>query len=532
MPNTNVSTVETDFAKATTTLTDKQMVPPINAPTGRLAIGPRVTFHFIDGEWSSSNTYETYDVVQNEGISYVAVQPVPTGIQLTNTNYWFLWSEPNAQWQELIETVQGFQAQINGKAPIMHASDTTEYGAGSSLNYGHVKLTDALGDSPSDASGGTATTPKAVNAAITGMAAPIDHASAEATYGVGNTSEYGHVKLVDTMDTEPGGVSAGGAATPKMVSDSMEAKTHIVCIGDSFTSDKVRSFSWPTQLPERYTVHNYASGGSGFITHGSQSGTGETNHTFVEQIADAVADDSYNHALVKAVIIYGGYNDFRANTDTSKPDNQSDVRAAMGIACKNAETAFPGANVICVVGNQGFGSRTEQSYYRYWVNQLFRSTSQSTRFRTVNAMYWLYGFGATTVFGDDELHPSQQGAAIIARYMSALIDGCYDPAGVKYVATVQGGDTEQDVLYACWNPLGEFSLSGHYTFDVTTAGDNVSMVMEAYGDGRFSQFPDQTCIPLNGHPNGSNMAGTYFNPSNGRLHLQTDTTTASGSVFW
>lgn len=112
MANQKIVSVENDVARATTTLTDKMPTLPLNGPQGRRAIGPRVTFHFISGPWSSANTYEAYDVVQVEGVSYVAIQPVPTGIQLDNTQYWFKWSEPNAQWAELLATVQSFNGRI------------------------------------------------------------------------------------------------------------------------------------------------------------------------------------------------------------------------------------------------------------------------------------------------------------------------------------------------------------------------------------------------------------------------------------
>ena len=46
-----------------------------------------------------------------------------------------------------------------------HAASATTYGAGSSSNYGHVKLSDATDSSTAAASGGTAATPKAVKAA-------------------------------------------------------------------------------------------------------------------------------------------------------------------------------------------------------------------------------------------------------------------------------------------------------------------------------------------------------------------------------
>lgn len=112
MPNTKTVTVENEFSTAKTTLSDKMPAVPLTGPQGMKAIGPRVTFNFISEPWSDDSTYDGYDVVQVAGVSYVAIKPVPTGVQLDNGEYWFKWSEPNAQWQDLMDTVDTFDARI------------------------------------------------------------------------------------------------------------------------------------------------------------------------------------------------------------------------------------------------------------------------------------------------------------------------------------------------------------------------------------------------------------------------------------
>lgn len=51
--------------------------------------------------------------------------------------------------------------------------------------------------------------------------APVSHASTATTYGVGNGTNYGHVKLSDTYGSSDG-VSSGKAATPKAVESAYE----------------------------------------------------------------------------------------------------------------------------------------------------------------------------------------------------------------------------------------------------------------------------------------------------------------------
>lgn len=112
--------------------------------------------------------------------------------------------------------------RAGGGVPTNHASTNTTYGVGDSNNYGHLKLSDSLEDLDSNEAGGVAATPNAVANLYnflqgeTGGKAPTNHASAQATYGKGTDQNYGHVRLSDsTFSTS--GVSSGIAATPKAV---------------------------------------------------------------------------------------------------------------------------------------------------------------------------------------------------------------------------------------------------------------------------------------------------------------------------
>lgn len=60
--------------------------------------------------------------------------------------------------------IVGLQSTVNQKAPINHASTANTYGQGSSTNFGHLKVTDTVGET--DASTGTAASPTGVQNAI------------------------------------------------------------------------------------------------------------------------------------------------------------------------------------------------------------------------------------------------------------------------------------------------------------------------------------------------------------------------------
>ena len=145
------------------------------------------------------------------------------------------------------------------KAPKAHASTETAYGVGDGSKYGHVKLSDSH-TSTSSVSGGIAATPVAVKSAYdlasqassaassaydlaneagqvatdaaqtaadaqsaaeaaqaaVGGKAPTNHASTATTYGKGTSTNYGHVKLSDSI-LSTSGTAGGTAATPGAV---------------------------------------------------------------------------------------------------------------------------------------------------------------------------------------------------------------------------------------------------------------------------------------------------------------------------
>lgn len=92
--------------------------------------------------------------------------------------------------------------------PMEHASSESTYGLGNASLYGHVKLSDAL-DNTSDVDGGIAATPKAVNTLNSDLST---HKTTGATNDV-----LAHVKLSDSTSDSTNGVGNSFAATPKAV---------------------------------------------------------------------------------------------------------------------------------------------------------------------------------------------------------------------------------------------------------------------------------------------------------------------------
>ena len=117
-------------------------------------------------------------------------------------------------YKELKNVTDTHTTQINGKAPTVHSgTNAATYGAGNATNFGHVKLTDTLQSSENTASTSTAA---AYSVAASGLALAHEYAgrtSADAI--VGTASVNGHVKLVDNYTTNSNaatGIAASAAA--------------------------------------------------------------------------------------------------------------------------------------------------------------------------------------------------------------------------------------------------------------------------------------------------------------------------------
>lgn len=123
--------------------------------------------------WDINKEYEPLTIVTNQGNSYTSRQFVPKGVDISDTTFWASTGNYNAQIEQYRQEVAKFDARItaaqnaaDSKAPIKHATDSTEYGVGNAVNYGHVKLSDDDTSMTSGANDGIAATPEYVSNAI------------------------------------------------------------------------------------------------------------------------------------------------------------------------------------------------------------------------------------------------------------------------------------------------------------------------------------------------------------------------------
>ena len=358
MPNVSSFGAQTDNAVVSGTVTDRQMIIPGIPPQGLMSVGPRVTPNFVKPrEWNAQTTYHFFDAVRDPaGNAYVATKPVvPAGTPLMNEDYWFLWADPDTRFDDLNETVKTFNQRITQntsdiatKAPINHASEETVYGIGNSLNYGHLKL--ATDDTPM------------------------------------------------TSDA-----NAGVAATPKMINDATE-KIMIV-IGDSYSdASYVGSNVWCNNVAKQLgmSVKNYAKSGCGF-TRNVQKKFQDLIELAISEIAEI--------EKVKLIICYGGVNDSEIFLNE---------KSAVIKFINTAKKAFPSAAII-MAGSQA--KKLQLTELNASNTKAIQEACEQTGVAFVDARLWLYTNGKA-YYKDDGLHPTDtDGQNCIAKNMMAVING-------------------------------------------------------------------------------------------------------------
>lgn len=94
------------------------------APGVRQYVGARyVPIFATPVEWSDTREYEPLTIVTYQGNSYTSRQYVPTGIEVTNEEYWALTGNFNAQVEAYRQEVQAFDGRITDNETAISAAE-------------------------------------------------------------------------------------------------------------------------------------------------------------------------------------------------------------------------------------------------------------------------------------------------------------------------------------------------------------------------------------------------------------------------
>ena len=257
------------------------------------------------------------------------------------------------------------------RAPTNHASTATTYGIGTSSNYGHVKLSDAI-DSTSSTSSGITATPNAVRLAL------------------GSAKHY-----TDVM------VTSGGNIT----------NHHFIVLGDSYGTGNqwqtgvTTSPTWIGYVKTYLSIpdgqwHIKALDGCGFIA----------GHTFLQSLKDveATLDDP---SEITDIVIGGGYNDHGQSV--------ADIVSAIEAFNTYARSHFINAHISLACFGWDWATNRYEIGGSSWVG-----------YRQCSKYGWSYLNGCELImhnyrlFAGDHFHPNQDGQEKLGYYVTeALLTG-------------------------------------------------------------------------------------------------------------
>lgn len=291
-----------------------------------------------------------------------------------------------------------------------------------------------------------------INSDLAGKA-PKDHASSDTAYGVGNSTEYGHLKITDAGDNSS---SDGVAASPKLVNDTVSkamAAKKLLCIGDSYARmEDASQISWCKYL-QQYgkfaDVKTYAEGGAGFITPGMSS------HTF-PQLAELAISEIQDKDSYGVIVVAGGRND-------SLTTNYTVYYNAVSNMANRLKTAFPKARVVFVP----FLWHNVRSYTRgLW--SLAGAAIDACNANGVECVNWAWtwGLGLDSLY-DGGIHPLSAGGALIASYINSALNGSY--SGRTYVEKPNFGSGDC-IITGCGGTM-TVMVGGSYNNQDATLGN-------------------------------------------------------------
>lgn len=398
-------------------------------------IGARYVPLFADPiEWDSSKTYEPLTIVYSGGNSYTSRQFVPAGIPIDNDSYWALTGNYNAQ----IEQYRTEVAQYDGRI-ASNSADIAKNSADIAKNAEDIAAEAA----------------RATEAEET--KAPNNHASQDTTYGIGTTVNYGHVKLSDDTDSTSG-ANDGIAATPSMVhmltedvQTKLEAKLatkvdraefagkKLVTIGDSImygtgTSDfATQSLHAQIAAMLGMTVYDYSENNAGFTTDGS----GIRKANYLKQLIAAHTE----HPDADVIVISGGCNDATVNND---------VYTAAVTALKYAHDNYPNAKVFVAPfqygacqGNDTIANGNSGRNIKI-INNISRAALETNT--CLISHCWEMMVGQSQLLSDN-IHPNAEGAKIQAAKIVMGMLG-YDYRPTYYDLPTPGPNIDRNELTA------------------------------------------------------------------------------------
>ena len=460
-------------------MADNQTPPATDYSGVREYIGARYVPVFANPpEWNDTRGYEPLTIVLHKGNSFTSTQYVPTGIDISDTEYWLETGNWNAQIEAYREEVQRFDGRITQNANGIKAN--------------------------------TAAIASETTARENADTAIRDLITAEETARTEADAEL-HKNL-----------SAVVAGVNKQNILSLYKGKNCVWVGDSFTTGvgadpKTKRVSTVFCNAMGMTEANYGVGATGWIW-------GTTSNTpYITQVQNAYNAMSKEQRENTAMVVLPG-----TSTDVSHGSSSKQIGAAATLCAKKASDLFPNAviYVIPMIWDKALFTYTAYDAVVEICDQINKAAIPRVKMDE-DSYTWL--LGRHEFYTSDNVHPNNTGYAVWAAKMISSILGSANTAGYINSFTSDFGKWDKKTYY----------LKNGFVF---MPGYKITNVSDPGGDVKIGTLPNnirpaynQTTVLSSG---GEAVGYVTYQPDGVILmtHSARDSTTRTyfniGPAFW
>lgn len=337
----------------------------------------------FDGEHSDTKTYEPLTIVAKNGNSYTSRTHVPIGIEITNSKFWALTGNYNAQIEQYRQDVRAFESKISGNKELIDKN---------------IALIEKIDNRLAQEQSKTQE-----------IANKVEE----------NTDNINRL----TMNTQQQNRELTEFITSQV--EKIAKKTHLtikdkkfILLGDSYNDGEggIIGRGWGYYFKEWNGVdaHIIQQRAGGFFAVGSENAD-YPNKKFweiIEIYGESKSEEE--RKSVDYIVCYAGYNDAR-----------NDVYDADGIIDsiekfkKKCDQYFPNAKIV-EIPNFNAGALTHWERIKGFDAVCF-ACQQNGIATYKNAITWFTG--RDTYMASDEIHLSDKGYRLAAKYITAILNG-------------------------------------------------------------------------------------------------------------
>ena len=404
-------------------MADNQTPPAATDYSGvREYIGARYVPVFANPpEWSDTRGYEPLTIVLHKGNSFTSTQYVPTGIDISNTEYWLETGNWNAQIEAYREEVLRFDARITQNANGIEANKAAIANEATARASADAELHQNI----------------------------VDEAAARAS---------ADAELHQNL-------SAVIAAMNKQNILSLYKGKNCVWVGDSFTTGVganpiTKRVSTVFCNAMGMTEFNYGVGASGW-----NWGTA-ANKPYITQVQNAYDAMTPEQRENTAMVVLPG-----TSTDVSHGSSSKQIGAAATLCAKKASDLFPNAiiYVIPMIWDKALFTYTAYDATVEICDQINKAAIPRVKMDE-DSYTWL--LGRYEFYTSDNVHPNNTGYAVWAAKMISSLLGSANTAGYINSFTSDFGKWDKKTYYL---KNGFVFLPGYKITNVSDAGGDVNI---------------------------------------------------------